>query len=80
MLRLKDIGGVTHNGTWTFGEWIGRTVCGFEFATPKNQWQRYTLEGLLIAKQTPYGGLRMMIVLKEHASVDCMSCLVGMQT
>ena len=32
---------VVHAANWTFGEWIGKTLCGYEFATPKNQWQRY---------------------------------------
>jgi hypothetical protein len=76
VLRLRDDDGVTHAGDWVWGEWIGRTACGWEFATPKNQWQRTTSEGLLVAKQAPYGGPRKMTVLNATAHADCMTCLV----
>lgn len=74
MLRLRDSAGVTHAATWTFYEWIGRT-CGYTFATPRNQWQRRTSEGLLITNQAPYGSIKM-IVLEESTHADCMTCIV----
>ena len=76
MLRLTEASGVVHSANWTYGEWIGQTHCGYEFATPKNQWQRYTSEGLLIAAEAPYGGTRKMIVLGHVADVSCMTCIV----
>lgn len=68
--------GVVHSANWTFGEWIGQTHCGHEFATPKNQWQRFAPDGRLIASPAPYGGPRKMIVLDGCEDVSCMTCIV----
>ena len=72
-----EAGGMVHSANWTYGEWIGRTACGYEFATPKNQWQRFAPDGRLIAKRTLTGvGPREMIMLEGREDVNCMSCLV----
>lgn len=76
MLRLRDAAGIIHIATWTYGVWIGRTRCGYTFSTPKNQWQRRTPEGLLIACGDWFGGPRKMTVLEEPAHPDCMTCIV----
>lgn len=78
MPRLRDARGVTHAASWTYGNWVGRTWCGYEFATPRNQWQRYAPEGLLIARQTLHGKPHPgMTLLEVPTSVDCMSCIVN---
>lgn len=77
MLRVSEANGVTHGGAWTYGEWVGRAVCGFEFVAAKNQWQRKTPEGLLRLQDGPLGGYRRGLVLLEaNVPVDCMTCLV----
>ncbi len=79
MLRVKAPSGITHGGVWTYGEWVGKTLCGLEFVATRNQWQRKTPEGLLRLQDTPYGGhhrSRGLILLEKPIPIDCMTCIV----
>lgn len=72
-----EVSGVVHSANWTYGEWVCETDCGYEFATPKNQWQRVAPDGRLIARRTLYGrGPLVMIVLEGTEDVSCMTCIV----
>lgn len=78
-LRVAETGDVVHSANWTFQEYIGQTSCGWVFATPKNQWQRYAPDGRMIARRALLmhgGGPLEMTVLDGHEDVNCMTCLV----
>lgn len=90
MLRLTEVSGVIHSGNWICGEWIGRTACGYEFVTPKNQRQQVTATGQLIAKRSmrcAWGpgvmfilealeALEVLESVQDTHSISCMTCMV----